>query len=100
MKKIGVCHGKSCGPAGAARVCDKLIKEYSHKGVTVVARDCCGRCERSVSIEIDDGVVISELTAENLHKKFMVDPDTAIMKARKEQQNAMDKIDAALNDLV
>ncbi len=100
MKKIAVCHGKSCGPAGAARVCKRLTDEYSNKGVSVVVRECCGRCERSVSIEIDDDVVVSELTAENLTNKFINDPDTAIAQARKEQQEAMDRIDAVLDNLV
>lgn len=100
MKKIAVCCGKSCGPAGSARVRERLEKEYADTGINVLTRDCCGRCERSISIEIDDSVVVSDLTHANLEKQFINNPETAIEKARKEHEDAMNTIDAVLDDLV
>lgn len=100
MKKIAVCHGKSCGPAGARRVQERLEKEYAEKGVDVVPRTCCGRCEHSISIEIDDTVVISDLSGANLEEKFISDPEGAIAQALEEQKSAMKKLDSALDDIV
>ncbi len=98
MKKIAVCHGKSCGPAGAARILARLKKEYEHKGVQIVMRDCCGRCERSNSIQIDDDVIISDLSLTSLDQRFIHDPDAAIANARKEVDDASKKLDDILKD--
>ena len=100
MKKIAVCHGKSCGPAGARRIQERLAEEYSQKGVDVASRTCCGRCEHPVSIEIDDDAVISDLTLANLEEKFISYPDQAIAMAQEEQKSAMEKLNSALDDIV
>ncbi|MBI4599479.1 (2Fe-2S) ferredoxin domain-containing protein [Candidatus Uhrbacteria bacterium] len=98
MKKIAVCHGKSCGPAGSALIRERLDKEYANKGIDVVVRDCCGRCEHSVSIQVDDDVIISDLAPASIGNRFIDDPDAAIMQAQQEQTKAIEKLDAALND--
>lgn len=101
MKKIAVCHDKSCGPAGAERLCQRLKNTYAGSGIDVVPRTCCGRCEHSISIEVDDDVIISDLSLANLEERFTNDPDAAIQLARKEREEMFKKIDTLLeNDLV
>lgn len=100
MKKIAVCHGKSCGPAGAARLRERLKEKYASEEIEVTERTCCGRCERHISIEIDDAVVISDLTSANLDEKFISNPEKAIAQAQEEQKSAMKKLDSALDDIV
>lgn len=101
MKKISVCHGKQCGPGGAAQLMQTLKGEYEAKGVPVEERGCCGRCERHNTIVVldDDNceVIVSDLVPDNIQEQFIADPDTAIAKAREEQDEAMKKIDDALN---
>lgn len=100
MKKIAVCHGKSCGPAGAARLRERLEEKYASEEIEVTGRTCCGRCARHISIEIDDTVVISDLSGANLEEKFISDPERAIARAQEEQKSAMEKLDSVLDDIV
>ncbi|MDP2630607.1 MAG: (2Fe-2S) ferredoxin domain-containing protein [Candidatus Uhrbacteria bacterium] len=100
MKKIAVCHGKSCGPAGAGRIQERLAKKYASRNIEVTGRTCCGRCEHHISIEINDDIVVSDLSLNNLDEKFINDPQSAIARARKEQKSAMEKLDSVLDDIV
>lgn len=102
MKKISVCHGKKCGPGGAAQLMKTLKEEYETKGIPVEERGCCGRCERHNTIvvldDVDHEVIISDLVPDQIQEQFIVDPDAAIEKARKEDAAATEKLDAALRD--
>lgn len=102
MKKISVCHGKQCGPGGAAQLMQTLKKTYEPKGITVEERGCCGRCERHNTVVVldddDREVIVSDLTPDKIQEQFIADPDTCIAKARAEAQQATEKLDTALND--
>ncbi|MBI2645274.1 hypothetical protein HYW94_03835 [Candidatus Uhrbacteria bacterium] len=98
FKKIGVCHGKVCGPAGAHNILRILKEEYGKDGVEVVERTCCGRCERNNSISIDDMTIISDLSSKNIREKFIADPETAIGKAEEEQSESEKKLDSMVFD--
>ena len=102
MKKISVCHGKKCGPGGAAQLMQTLKDEYTIKDVPVEERGCCGRCERHNTIVVlddaDKEVIISDLVPSAIQEQFIDNPDAAIERARKEQQSASKKLDDVLND--
>jgi len=98
MKKISVCHGKTCGPAGAPRILETLKQTYVHLGIEVVVRDCCGKCEHHNSIQINDGIIISDLAPATLEEKFINDPDRAIAKAQQDARDAIKKLDDLLAD--
>jgi NADH:ubiquinone oxidoreductase subunit E len=98
MKKIAVCHGKSCGPAGAARLLKKLKSCYGDEDISFVERTCCGRCEHSISIQIDDDTIISDLSLSNLEERFTNDPAAAIRKARQNEEGAREKLETFLAD--
>lgn len=102
MKKISVCHGKKCGPGGAAQLMKTLKEEYETKGIPVEERGCCGRCERHNTIVVlddaDHEVIISDLSPSAIREQFIADPDTTIAKARAEAEKAAEKLDTALND--
>lgn len=101
MKKISVCHGKSCGPGGAARILHALREEYEKRGVPVVERGCCGRCERhnTIVIEEDDGteVRVSDLSPSSIKEQFIDHEEDAIAKAREEERAVLEKLDDVLN---
>lgn len=98
FKKIAVCHGKVCGPAGAQKIKDILEEKYSNDGIEVVERTCCGRCERNNSIVIDDEIIISDLSLKNIEKCFIVDTEDAIERAQKEKQESEKKLENILAD--
>lgn len=104
MKKISVCHGKKCGPGGAAQLMKTLKEEYETKGIPVEERGCCGRCERHNTIVVlddnDSEVIVSDLTPSKIRDHFINDPVPVIEKARVEQEEAMKKIDDVLDGLV
>ena len=104
MKKISVCHAKKCGPGGAAQLMQTLKDEYEKKGIPVEERGCCGRCELHNTIVVlddnDQEVIVSDLDPRRIHDQFIADPEPVIERARKEQEEAMKKIDAALDELV
>lgn len=101
FKKIAVCHGKVCGPAGAQKIKDMLEEEYGDDGIEVVERTCCGRCERNNSIVIDDEIIISDLSPKNIEECFIADTEGAIERARKEKQASEEKLENILtNDLL
>lgn len=66
----------------------KFEEEYCEKGIEVVERTCCGRCERNNSIVIDDEIIISDLSPRNIDKCFIADTEGAIERARKEKQTS------------
>lgn len=95
-KKIGVCNGKTCGPAGAAQI-KKILKDtYNTHGIEVTERLCCGRCENNNSIVIDDDVTISHLSPGTLKERFIDRPDVAIAEAREEEKRIREELDHAL----
>lgn len=96
FKKIGVCHGKTCGPAGAARI-KKILEDEYGESVEIVERLCCGRCDDHNSIVIDDSVTVSHLSPENVRESFITDPDAAIRCAREEEKKIQEQLDAALD---
>ena len=98
FKKIGVCHGKACGPAGADRIQKILEEEYGRDGVQIVERTCCGRCEHNNSIVINDMTILSDLSSKNIREKFIADPETAIQKAQEEQSKSEEKLEHILSD--
>lgn len=101
MKKIAVCHGKSCGPGGAARIMHALREEYEKRGIPVTERGCCGRCERhnTIVIEEDDGTEmrVSDLSPSSIKEQFIDREEDAIAKAREEEKAALEKLDDVLN---
>ncbi|MBI4268528.1 hypothetical protein HY627_01705 [Candidatus Uhrbacteria bacterium] len=96
FKKIGVCHGKTCGPAGAAKIKKILEDTYRSDGVEVVERLCCGRCDDHNSIVVDDAVTVSHLSPDTLSQKFISRPDAAIADAKTEEEKIQRDLDAAL----
>lgn len=98
FKKIAVCHGKVCGPAGAEELQKILEKEYGKKGVEVGECTCCGRCEQHNSVVIDDTVIVSHLSPKNVFKKFIADPKAASEEARQAQRESEKKLENALSD--
>lgn len=97
FKKIAVCHGKSCKPAGAAAIKKILEQEYLEQSVEITERECCGRCEHSCTIAVDDQLV-SDLNPENLRTTFLDRTEEALSDARKRDQAARDNLDAILGD--
>lgn len=104
MKKISVCHGKKCGPGGAAQLMKTLKEEYDTRGIPVEERECCGRCERHNTIVVlddaDQEVIISDLVPAKIQEQFIADPDTTVAKARAEAEKAAEKLDTVLDELV
>lgn len=101
MKKISVCHGKSCSPGGAAQIMRALCKEYEKRDIPIVERGCCGRCERHNTIVVEDDageeVRVSDLSPATIQERFIDDPNSAIVAAREEERISLEKLDDALN---
>lgn len=95
FKKISVCHGKTCGPAGASAIKKILENEYGGS-VEVVERLCCGRCDDHNSVVLDDTVTISHLSTTNLSETFIDRPEAAIADAKIEEKKIKKEIDGAL----
>ena len=94
LKKIAVCHGKSCSQKGAHRIL-RILEEYgAPKGIKITERKCCGRCEHSCTIVANDQP-ISDLSPENLKKNFLDNPEQAINDAHERDKDAHN----ALEDL-
>lgn len=96
FKKIGVCHGKTCGPAGARTIKRLLEDEYAADGVEITERLCCGRCDDHNSIVIDDAVTVSHLSPATLFEAFINRPADAIADAKAEEEKIKKELDAAL----
>jgi len=60
MKELHVCIGSSChlkGSYNVIQVFQKLIEEHAlHEKVEVKAQFCMQRCEKGVSVSLDDEV--------------------------------------------
>ena len=96
-KKIGVCYGKTCGPAGAASIKKILEDTYSAQGIEVTERLCCGRCKNNNSIVIDEDVTISRLSPGTIKERFIDREDAAIAEAREEEKRIREELDRALD---
>lgn len=94
-KKIAVCHGPTCGTHGAQRIKQILEKEYEGSGITIVERECCGRCKFNNTIVVDD-VAISRLSPETLKEKFIADPKRAIEEAKLDEEAMLEELNSFL----
>lgn len=95
FKKIGVCHGKTCGPAGASSI-KKILEDTYGDSVEITERLCCGRCDDHNSIVVDDTVTVSHLSPDALTEQFISDPQAAIDAAKIEEEKISAQLDAAL----
>ncbi len=84
MKKIGICHGPTCGTHGAQKIKKILEEEYKDQGIEIVERECCGRCKFNNTIVVDD-IPVSRLSPENIREKFIKDPKQALEQAKKDE---------------
>lgn len=98
FKKIEVCCGKACGPAGSKKIKEQLIHVLADSGVEIVERGCTGRCEHACTIVID-GTAISDLSPSNLDNAFLNNPDTAIECAQKQEAQSAASLDGILEKL-
>ncbi|MEK7648467.1 MAG: (2Fe-2S) ferredoxin domain-containing protein [Patescibacteria group bacterium] len=97
FKNIAVCHGKSCGPKGASRIKKILEQCNTFKSIKIQERECCGRCEHSCTIVIDDQA-ISDLSPDTLQKAFLDNPSQALAEAHKKDMQASKDLDRILSD--
>ncbi len=97
FKKISVCHGKSCEPAGAKKIKKILEEHYANKSVEIIERNCCGRCEHSCTIVVDDQPV-SDLSPHTIHELFINKPGEAIKNQQAKDQLSREVLERALGD--
>ncbi|MDO8571590.1 MAG: (2Fe-2S) ferredoxin domain-containing protein [bacterium] len=99
FKKIEVCHGKSCGSHGGPKIKKILEETYAPSGVEITERLCCGRCEHFNTIVVDEQK-ISDLDPHTLTEQFIADPQRAVAEAQKKDQDASERLDAILDEIV
>lgn len=97
MKKIDVCHGKTCMRHGAETLLKKLREHFSASGVSVGPRECCGNCANNNSIVVDGEVTIGNLTSETVDD-FIRDPESALQSAREAKNSMRKTIDDLLKE--
>ncbi len=83
IKRIEVCHGPTCGPAGGERIKMILENELAEQGVAVIERGCCGNCEKHNNIMVD-GVLVQKLTPTTVREQFLNRIDAALDQAQGE----------------
>lgn len=74
-----------------------LEQEYAQQGVEITETLCCGRCEHSCTI-VADSQHVSDLSAENLKKNFLDNPDKALADAKKREAESLAALDNILSD--
>lgn len=97
IKKISVCHGPTCANQGGSKIFH-ILKNYFGARVPVEPRKCCGRCSENNTIAINDEIYISRLNPSTLHEQFLNDPDGAITKAMKEQEEMKTNLEKILSN--
>ncbi len=74
-----------------------LEQEYAKQGIEITETLCCGRCEHSCTIVVDEQP-ISDLSPENLKKNFIDDPNQAVKHAQEQDKKASAALDKLLSD--
>lgn len=74
-----------------------LEQKYAQQGVEITETLCCGRCEHSCTIVVDNQHV-SDLSVENIKKNFLDNPCQAIADAKKNEAESSAALDRILSD--
>lgn len=74
------------------------MRAYADSDIEIVERGCTGRCEHCCTIVVD-GTVLSDLLPSNLTNDFLKNPDSAITRAQKRDEQNGTSLDNALEKL-